>query len=50
MNGAGGRYRESFVEYLVRVYSGTADPDTLARLCKRPAAELDDACRRHLTK
>jgi hypothetical protein len=48
MHGEDGRYRESFVEYLVRVYSGTADPDTLARLCKRPLAELDDACRRHL--
>ncbi|MFM7244966.1 MAG: hypothetical protein ACKO40_12455 [Planctomycetaceae bacterium] len=48
MNGDDGRYRESFVEYLVRVYSGTADPDTLARLCKRSYAELDDACRRHL--
>jgi hypothetical protein len=50
MNGADGRYRESFVEYLVRVYSGTADPDTLARLCKRSYADLDDACRRHLAK
>jgi HAMP domain-containing protein len=49
MNGADGRYRESFVEYLVRVYSGTADPDTLARLCKRSYADLDDACRRHLS-
>lgn len=50
MNGENGRYRESFVEYLVRVYSGTADPDTLARLCKRTYAELDDACRRHLVE
>ena len=50
MNGAGGRYRESFVEYLVRVYSGTADPDTLERLCRRSFAELDDAYRRHLQR
>ncbi len=41
MNANGARYRESFVEYLVRVYSGTADPDTLARLCRRSSADLD---------
>ena len=41
MNANGGRYRESFVEYLVRVYSGTADPYTLARLCRRSSADLD---------
>lgn len=41
MNASNGRYRESFVEYLTRVYSGTADPDTLARLCRRSYPELD---------
>lgn len=50
MNGEGGRYRESFVEYLARVYRGTADPDSLARLCKRSYTELDDAYRRHLSR
>jgi hypothetical protein len=50
MNGEEGLYRESFVEYLVRVYSGTADTDTLSRLCRRPYAELDEACRRHLQR
>jgi hypothetical protein len=50
MNGAGGRYRESFVEYLARVYCGTADPETLARLCKRSHAELDDEYRRHVSR
>jgi hypothetical protein len=50
MNGAEGRYRESFVEYLVRVYAGTADPDTLARLCKRGYDELDAGYRRHLSR
>lgn len=50
MNGEGGRYRESFLEYLARVYRGTADPDTLARLCKQSDAELDDAYRRHLAR
>jgi hypothetical protein len=50
MNGAEGRYREPFVEYLVRVYSGTADPDTLARLCKRGTADLDAEYRRHLSR
>jgi hypothetical protein len=41
MNARGGRYREAFIEYLARVYSGTADPDTLPRLCRRSLAELD---------
>ena len=41
MNARGGRYREAFVEYLSRVYSGTVDPDTLPRLCRRSFAELD---------
>jgi len=50
MNGEGAAYRESFVEYLVRVYSGTADTDTLARLCRRSYADLDDAYRRHLSR
>ena len=50
MNGEGGRYRESFVEYLARVYCGTVDPDTLSRLCKRSYADLDDAYRRHLQR
>ena len=49
MNGRGGRYREAFVEYLSRVYSGTADPDTLARLCRTSYAELDAEYRRHLS-
>lgn len=50
MNGDGGRYREAFVEYLARVYRGTADPESLARLCKRSYPELDDAYRRHLLR
>jgi hypothetical protein len=50
MNGDRGRYRESFVEYLTRVYAGTADPETLARLCRRTYAELDEAYRRHISR
>jgi len=50
MHGRRGRYREAFVEYLARVYAGTADPDTLARLCRRPYADLDDEYRRHLAE
>jgi hypothetical protein len=50
MNGERGRYREAFVEYLVRVYSGTSDPETLFRLCKRSSADLDAAYRRHLQR
>jgi hypothetical protein len=45
-----GRYREAFVEYLARVYTGTVDPDTLARLCGRSYADLDDAYRRHMAR
>jgi len=41
INARGGRYREAFVEYLVRIYSGTVDADTLPRLCRRSLAELD---------
>ena len=50
MNGQRGLYREAFVEYLVRIYTGTVDPDTLARLCKRSYAELDAEYRRHLSR
>lgn len=48
MNAHDGRYREAFVEYLTRVYSGTADPDTLPRLCRRSFAELDAAYREYM--
>ena len=48
MNAAGGRYREAFVEYLARVYAGTADPDTLARLCGREHPELDAEYRAYM--
>jgi hypothetical protein len=41
MNAHDGRYREAFVKYLTRVYSGTAAPDTLTRLCRRSYPELD---------
>ncbi len=50
MNGRGGRYREAFVEHLARVYAGTADPDTLARLCGTTSADLDAEYRRHLSR
>ncbi len=41
MNARDGRYREAFVKYLTRVYSGTADLDTLTRLCRCSYPELD---------
>jgi hypothetical protein len=50
MTGLEGKYREAFVEYLVRVYTGTVDPDTLARLCKTDYATLDELYRRHLSR
>jgi hypothetical protein len=48
MNGQEGRYRDAFVEYLVRVYTGSAAADTLEKLCRRSHAELDEEFRRHL--
>jgi len=50
MNGQQGRYREAFVEYLVRIYTGTVDTETLWRLCKRSASELDEEYRRHMAR
>ena len=50
MNGRRGRYREAFMAYLGRVYEGTADPDTLARLCGTSCADLDVEYRRHLSR
>ena len=49
MNASNCRYREPFLEYLVRIYSGTADPDTLFRLCGRSAPELDTEYREFIT-
>lgn len=50
MNGEEGKYREAFVEYLVRIYTGSVSPDTLARLCGTTYADLDDAYRRHMAR
>jgi hypothetical protein len=50
MNGDQGRNREAFVEYLTRIYTGTVDADTLARLCGSSFADLDDAYRRHMAR
>jgi hypothetical protein len=50
MTGREGRYREAFVDYLVRLYTGTVDPDTLARLCNTDYPTLDDEYRRHLSR
>ncbi len=50
MNFDRGRYRNAFVEYLTRVYTGTVDTDTLARLCRRSYAELDEEYHRHMAR
>jgi hypothetical protein len=50
MNGDRGRYREAFIAYVARIYDGTADPDTLARLCETSYADLDTAYRRHVSR
>lgn len=49
MNGRESRYREAFLEYLDRVYNGTADADTLAELCATSYDDLDDEYRRHIS-
>ncbi|MFM7108008.1 MAG: hypothetical protein ACKOZU_05335 [Planctomycetaceae bacterium] len=50
LNGRGGRHREAFIAYLAQVYAGTADPDTLARLCGTSCADLDAEYRRRLSR
>jgi len=50
MNAQGGRYREAFIEYLERVYTGSVSPDTLAKLCRRSYSDLDDEYRRHMAR
>ncbi len=46
--GERGRHRAAFVEYLRRIYTGTAEPDTLAALCGRSFEQLDDDYRRFM--
>ena len=50
MNARQAAYREAFVEYLTRIYTGTVDADTLSRLCRKSYAELDDEYRRHMSR
>jgi hypothetical protein len=50
MNGQRARYRAAFIEYLVRIHTGTVDADTLSRLCRRSYGELDDEYRRHMAR
>lgn len=50
MTGSNGQYREAFIEYLVRIYTGSANPDTLSRLCKADYESLDRQYRRHLSQ
>ena len=49
MNGERGRYRGAFIEYLVRLYRGTAEQGTLWKLCGRSPEELDAAYKRYLS-
>jgi len=50
MNGQQARYREAFLEYLVQIYTGRVEADTLAQLCRQTYANLDDDYRRHLSR
>ena len=49
MNGERGRYRNAFTEYLVQLYRGTAEQETLWKLCGRSPEELDTAYKRYLS-
>ena len=49
MNGEGGRYRNAFIEYLVQLYRGTAEQETLWKLCGRSPEELDTEYKRYLS-
>ena len=49
MNGERGRYRNAFVEYLVQLYRGTAEQETLWKLCGRSPEELDAAYKLYLS-
>ena len=49
INGERGRYRDAFVEYLVRLYRGTAEHETLWKLCKKSPEELGEAYKRYLS-
>ena len=49
MNGERGRYRNAFVEYLVQLYRGTAEQETLWKLCRKSPEELDIAYKRYLS-
>lgn len=50
INGQQGRYREAFVRYIEQVATGAAGPDSLARLCEAPYADLDEEYRRHVSR
>ena len=49
MNGERGRYRNAFTEYLVQLYRGTAEQETLWKLCGRSPEELDTEYKRYLS-
>ena len=49
MNGERGRYRNAFTEYLVQIYRGTAEQETLWKLCGRSPEQLDTEYKRYLS-
>jgi hypothetical protein len=42
MHDGAGRYRQPLVEYLLAVYAGKSDPDTLSRLTGTKYDKLDE--------
>jgi len=50
LNAQQGRFRGCFLEYLRRIYAGTARADTLWRLCEVSPETLDEAYRRYLAR
>ena len=50
LNGQQGRYREAFLTYLQRIYTGSGRPDSLAALCDTDFEDLDEQYRRHVSR
>lgn len=50
MNGKHGHYRQAFMEYLLHVYRGTVNADSLEQLCKQTLSGLDEEYREHILR
>jgi hypothetical protein len=50
LNGEEARFRDAFIDYLRLIYRGTAQPDSLWKLCNRSPGQLDEAYHNHLAE